>query len=254
MACPDVSVVVACYREGSHLQHSLPELRDTLDRMTFSYELVIIDDASPDNTWDLIQDFVANPGCKVTVSRHEANRGRGRTVTEGIRLAQGRYVGFIDIDLEIPPCFILPLVMKLEQGADLVLAWRIYRIPVPSLHRWILSKGYMRLVKWMLKTPRLLDTETGCKFFRREKILPVLNDIEDPGWFWDTEIVVRSLLAGLKVSEVPALYHRRPEKRSTVNVLKDSLDYWRKLWRFRKVVRDLRQKVEPRNLACVDER
>lgn len=236
-----VSVVVACYNEASHLASSLRELRDHLSRLRLDYELIIIDDASQDQTWDLIEEFTKDPGCEVRISRHGRNVGRGGTVSEGIRAARYDLVGFIDIDLEIPPCFILPLVQKLEEGADVALAWRIYRIPVPSIFRWILSKGYMRLVKWLLGTGRLIDTETGCKFFRRARILPILESVQDTGWFWDTEIVVRSLLAGLKVAEVPALYHRRPGKKSTVKVLQDSWDYFLKLLRFRKTVKALRQ-------------
>jgi hypothetical protein len=87
----------------------------------------------------------------------------------------------------------------------------------------------------------LYDTETGCKFFSREKILRVIDEIVDEHWFWDTEICVRSHLKGLRIEEVPTLYVRRPETGTTVKILRDTLRYLRNLIWFRVVVQNLKQ-------------
>jgi hypothetical protein len=92
----------------------------------------------------------------------------------------------------------------------------------------------------MIRVP-LADTETGFKLFRREPILPVLAQCEDRGWFWDTEIMVRAHHAGLAIVEVPVLFVRRFDKQSSVQPIRDSLDYFRKLWRFRATARALRR-------------
>lgn len=84
----------------------------------------------------------------------------------------------------------------------------------------------------------LNDTETGYKFFRRERILPVLDEIEDQRWFWDTEVMVRSHYKQYQIVEIPCLFLRRFDKKSTVSPLSHIGDYFRKLCRFRKVVRD----------------
>ena len=78
------------------------------------------------------------------------------------------------------------------------------------------------------------DTETGYKFFRRERILPLLDEAQSNGWFWDTELMALCHKHGLNVCEVPALFIRRWDKASTVKPLRDSVAYFRELLRFRK--------------------
>lgn len=82
----------------------------------------------------------------------------------------------------------------------------------------------------------LHDTETGYKFFKRERILPVLDDIQDQRWFWDKEVMARSFYRGYRIVEIPCLFLRRFDRASTVSPLADTVDYFRKLWRFRKTV------------------
>jgi hypothetical protein len=71
--------------------------------------------------------------------------------------------------------------------------------------------------------------------------LPILGQVEDEHWFWDTEVMVRSLLQGYRIVEIPCLFIKRYDKRSSVNVFQDSFDYFAKLWRFRRVVRQMRK-------------
>ena len=106
------------------------------------------------------------------------------------------------------------------------------------------SQGYVRLMRWALAVP-LKDPETGYKFFKRERVLALLDQVQSEGWFWDTEIMVRSLLAGLTIRELPCLFVRRYDKASSVRLLPDSLEYARNLWRFRGVVRELRAGGDP---------
>jgi hypothetical protein len=113
---------------------------------------------------------------------------------------------------------------------------RIYAFQLGSLDRYVMSRGYSFLVRRLLDVP-FRDTETGYKFFRRETLLPVLDQIRDPGWFWDTEFMVRALRAGLRVVEIPGAYVRRHDKPSTVSGLRDSLEYFKKLLSFRKALR-----------------
>jgi hypothetical protein len=99
-----------------------------------------------------------------------------------------------------------------------------------------MSRGYSFLVRKLLRVP-IHDTETGYKFFRRERLLPVLDQIEDRGWFWDTEFMVRALRHGLRLVEIPGAYVRRSDKTSTVRGLRDSAAYFAKLVRFRRALR-----------------
>jgi glycosyltransferase involved in cell wall biosynthesis len=233
---PELSLILACYNEEKILERSVDEIFQVLDALQTTSEVIFVDDASRDRTGAVIDRILRdNPKRDVRKVEHARNLGRGGTVADGIREARGRFVGFIDVDLEVKPWYILPCLIALEQGYDVATALRIYKFRIGSLHRYVLSKGYRTLFKWQLNVP-IKDTETGYKFFRRDRILPVLDEVLDRGWFWDTEIMVQAYLAGLRIIEIPALFERRVDKVSSVKVFRDSWLHFHKLREFSRVV------------------
>jgi glycosyltransferase involved in cell wall biosynthesis len=237
----DLSLVIACYNEEPILEPSVEQILRVLDLTRFSYEVIFVDDASTDRTRAIIDEILArNPDRPLRRLFHAENRGRGATVADGFLAATGEFVGFIDIDLEVHARYIPWCVLELQRGADVATALRTYKFRLRSIDRYILSKGYAWLMRTLLGVP-LRDTETGFKFFRRSKLLPVLQQIEDKRWFWDTEVMVRSYLCGYKIVEVPCLFVRRFDKGSSVRAWADTWDYFIKLWQFRKVVQAIRR-------------
>ena len=231
---PALSVVVACYNEEPHLEESFRQLRAVLDDFHRPWEVVFVDDCSRDGTRGVLERIVReHPGLPLRVLLHERNQGRGATVSDGFRVARGEIAGFLDIDLEVQAHYVAPLVRAIEQGADVATVRRLYFVRPWAIGRHVLSRGYAWLVRRCLGT-RLIDTETGFKFFRREKLMPLIEAIEDRHWFWDTEFMIRAERAGLRIVELPGAYVRRADKRSTVRALPDSLRYLRRLWGFRR--------------------
>lgn len=241
----DLSVVIACYQERPHLEQSVRELTATLDASGRSYELIFLDDASTDGTAAVVAALVAGHANRRAVY-HQRNVGRGGTVSEGFRLARGRIVGFLDIDLEVH-CRHLPDVLAaIDAGADGATAFRNYRVDwsLDAMVRHVLSRGYRRLFRAMFDVP-FADPETGFKFFVRERILPVLASTRDVGWFWDTEIMVLAHQAGLRLVEVPCRFERRSDKKSTVRVGRDVCRYLVALRAFRRRLRAQRRGAAP---------
>lgn len=237
----DISIIIPCYNDAPHLTWGVDEVLDTLRRARWTYEIILVNDASPDNTREVIEQIIReHPDENIRALHHEKNTGRGRAVADGVRMARGQYAGFIDIDLEVHARYIPAHVQALEKGADLAVAYRVYRVRPGIILRAVLSKAYIKLVNRALGN-RLRDTEAGYKFFRRDRILSILDQVRDDGWFWDTEMMVRSQLAGLKIEFVPALFLRRNEKPSTVRLFSDSFDYFRKLMAFRAELQETRR-------------
>ena len=231
---PHLSLVLACYNEARHLRESVAEIRDTLEQSGWPFEVVFVDDASRDGTPEILDEIVAaHPQLDLRVIRHERNRGRGATVTDGFRAARGEIAGYLDVDLEVHCRYVPSLVRAIEKGADVATLRRIYAFQIRSLDRYIMSRGYSFLVRHLLGVP-FRDTETGFKFFRRARVLPLLDEIEDGGWFWDTEFMVRAARRGLRLVEVPGAYIRREDKASTVRGVRDSVRYFLALLRFRR--------------------
>ncbi len=234
---PQLSVVLACYNEEQILRESFREIRETLDDLRRPYEIIFVDDVSRDRTREIIRSIVeGHPGLDLKVLLHEANRGRGATVTDGFRIARGEIAGFLDVDLEVHSRYIASLVRAIERGADVATVRRVYAFQASSLDRYFMSRGYSFLVRKMLGVS-LRDTESGYKFFRREALLSVLAEARDPGWFWDTEFMVRAARRGLRIEEIPGAYIRREDKASTVRGLHDSLQYFARLVSFRRELR-----------------
>jgi glycosyltransferase AglD len=230
---PHLSLVLACYNEAQHLEASFAEIRDSLEQARFPFEVLLVDDASRDDTRAILARLVAaHPQLSLRTILHERNRGRGATVTDGFRAARGTITGYLDVDLEVHCRYIPSLVRAIERGADVATLRRIYAFQLRSLDRYLMSRGYSFLVRRLLEID-VADTETGYKFFRREKLLPLLDEIRDPGWFWDTEFMVRASRRGLKIVEIPGAYIRRGDKTSTVKGVRDSLRYFRQLLSFR---------------------
>jgi len=234
---PYVSLVLACYNEEEVLEESVAEILETLRDLGRPWEILFVDDVSRDRTRELLARIVAaHPGEDLRVILHERNQGRGATVSDGFRAARGEITGYLDIDLEVHCRYIPSLVKAIEKGADVATLRRVYLFRLRALDREIMSRGYSWLVKRLLGVP-LHDTETGYKFFRRERLLPLLDRVRDPGWFWDTEVMVRAYRSGLAIREIPGAFVRRFDKTSKVSGIRDSVEYFMKLWRFRAALR-----------------
>lgn len=242
----DLSVVLPCYNEKVVIDESTAEIVRVLEATRLSWEIIFVDDVSKDDTVARAERLCAADS-RLKLIKHERNTGRGRTATDGLRAARGKVAGFLDIDLEVPARYIPPAVEAIRAGAEVVCAWRIYLPNLSLLHREVLSKGYSRLVRGQLGLP-LRDTEAGFKFFDRAKILPVLEQTHNPGWFWDTEIMARAYFAGLRIVELPAVFVKRNEVPTTVRIIPDTIEYWRQLRRFRPEVARLR--AEGRRVAA----
>jgi glycosyltransferase involved in cell wall biosynthesis len=228
----DLTLVLPCYNERDVFAGSVARIVDVLESSKLSYELIFVDDKSRDNTVSLIKKACGRYK-RTRAIFHAANAGRGAAVMDGIKVARGAVVGFIDIDCEVGPEYIPQMVRTIiKKRADVVIGKRVYRSSVGSLVREVLSRGYQWISDVMIGTQGL-DTETGYKFFRRSKIVPILGAIEHTGWFWDTEIMVRCLRAGLVVTQEPVLFVRRFDKQSSVRILQDTWQYLVHLIQFR---------------------
>ncbi len=229
----DLSLILACYNEAETFTPSVKEIISVLDKTDWTYQIIFVDDKSTDNTVQLIKQTLKKyPRKHLSAFYHSQNQGRGQTVADGFLKAQGKIIGFIDIDLEIPAWYIPRAIEAIHQGADAAIGWRIYDLNLNGLPRWLASKGYMWLRAKVLNI-HLQDTEAGFKFFNHQKILPVLKLCQDNHWFWDTEIIARSLKAHLKITEIPVVFIRRQDKTSTVKLIPDTLDYIKKLLVYR---------------------
>lgn len=236
----DLSLVLACYNEERVLKSNFKQIIEILNLIKLNYEVIFVDDCSKDRTRDIINEIIDEYNdVKIKKIFHSKNEGRGKSVSDGFWQACGDVVGSIDVDLEVSPTYIAKCFLEVKRGYDIVVGWRIYKFYIRSMDRYLYSKGYARLVTSICKTP-YMDTESGYKFYKRSKLIPLLDEIVDKYWFWDTEIMVRAYYKSYKILLTPVLFMRRFDKKSTVKLFRDIIGYFIKLIRFGREIKYLK--------------
>lgn len=122
---PVVSLVVPAYGEGSHLARSLEVMRQEVAKAGEDYEIVVVDDGSADNTWEVLTaEAAADP--KLRALRLSRNFGKESAIAAGLHFARGEATIVLDADLQHPPALIPKMVeVWRKSGADIVRARKL---------------------------------------------------------------------------------------------------------------------------------
>ena len=225
------SLTIPCYNEGKFIFKAVERLQKAMDKTGREYEIILFDDKSSDETAANIKKIAAeNP--KVEAFFHAKNQGRGQTVKDAIAKAKFGIVGFVDIDLEVSEEYIPSMLSAIDSGFDVSIGDRNTHLSWKNIHRLVLSRGYNWFTKVLLKI-NLNDTESGCKFFNKKRIAPVLSKTQNKHWFWDTEIMAFAFYHGMRIKEIPVDFKKNPETNSTVKIFSDTAKYLEEIFAFR---------------------
>jgi dolichol-phosphate mannosyltransferase len=170
------SLVIPTYNEGKNVQKIVQQLTQLLDsRIPGAYELIVVDDNSPDGTWELAQAMMPEYP-QLRVMRRVEERGLSTAVIRGWQAAQGEVLGVIDADLQHPPEVLLQLWNEVERGADLAVASRHVEgggVSEWSIIRRFLSRGAQTLGLIILPEVigRISDPMSGYFLVRRSCIV-----------------------------------------------------------------------------------
>lgn len=164
----DISVIVPLLNE----EESLPELCQWIEKVmlenNFTYEILLIDDGSYDNSWNIIQQLHQNDS-RIKGIKFRRNYGKSAALNTGFKTAAGDVVITMDADLQDSPDEIPGLfAMIREQGFDLVSGWKKVRHD-PSLTKNIPSKLYNSMTS-MMSGVKLHDHNCGLKAYRSEVV------------------------------------------------------------------------------------
>lgn len=171
---PDVSLVIPVFNEAGRIGHCLDRLTAWATTRTESFEIIVVDDGSTDET-ALIADRWAGQFPQITVLR-EPHRGKANTVLAGLAYAHGRVAGFLDVDLATPIETWDATADAFRHGADVVIASRegigAQRIGEPW-YRHAMGRAFNGLIRLLL-LPGIHDTQCGFKFFSRAALNLIL--------------------------------------------------------------------------------
>ncbi len=176
-----LSLVIPTYNERDNVIPLVENLSQLLDRkIPGQYELIIVDDDSPDRTWELASKLTPDYP-QLRVMRRQGEKGLASAVVRGWQGSRGEILAVIDGDLQHPPEILYNLLETIEKGADLALASRHVEgggVSEWSLLRRFLSRGAQILGLILLPevVGRVSDPMSGYFMVRRQAIAgPILN-------------------------------------------------------------------------------
>lgn len=157
-----ISFVIPCYRSENTIGRVVDEIRDTVSKhnqafpeRTFDYEIILVNDCSPDNVWDVIKDL-AHKYRKIKGISLAKNFGQHSALMAGYNHVSGDYVVSLDDDGQTPASETFKLVDKLEEGFDVV--YGIYRHAKQHLFRRFGSWTNKKMSQLIIGQPRHLKT------------------------------------------------------------------------------------------------
>jgi glycosyltransferase involved in cell wall biosynthesis len=164
----DISVVIPLFNEEESLPELVAWIKKVMDEHHFSYEIIMVDDGSRDNTWAVVQQLSAeNP--VISGISFQRNYGKAAALHIGFSKAKGDVVITMDADLQDSPDEIPELYrMITKDGYDLVSGWKKVRHD-PVLSKNLPSKFYNWTVRRMTKI-KLHDMNCGLKAYKKQVI------------------------------------------------------------------------------------
>jgi dolichol-phosphate mannosyltransferase len=208
----DVSLVLPTYNEAKNIVAVIEQLVPVLDAVAnLQYEIIVVDDDSPDRTWELALGLT-DKFPQVRVIRRQGERGLSTAVIRGWQIALGRVLAVMDADLQHPPEVVANLCKEMLRGADLGIASRHVEgggVSDWSLARRIISRG-AQMIGFMLLPEvigRISDPMSGFFMIRRTCIED--RKLSPLGYKILVEVLGRGTVGW--ISEVPYTFRERVE-------------------------------------------
>ena len=175
MPSPKYSIISPIFNESGNIPDLYNRVRDVLDSTGESWELILIDDGSTDDSADLIRDY-ANQDARVKPVLFARNFGHQIAVTAGLDYSRGGAVVIIDSDLQDPPEVILDLITKWKEGYEVVYAVREER-EGESWFKLFTAALFYRMISSI--TDVNIPTDAGDFRLLDRKVVDVLNQMRE---------------------------------------------------------------------------
>ncbi|HUD23377.1 MAG TPA: glycosyltransferase family 2 protein [Acidobacteriaceae bacterium] len=221
MADLDLTILMPCLNEAETLATCVRQAVTAIDASGITGEVVVADNGSTDGS----QEIARAEGARVV---DVATRGYGAALIGGIEAACGKYVMMADADASYHFEHLPRFLPKLDEGYDLVMGNRfagaIEPGAMPPLHKYLGNPILSAAGRIFFSIP-VRDFHCGLRAFRRDAILAL--NLRTTGMEFASEMVVKSSLAGLRMTEVPTTLS--PDGRTRPPHLRSWSDGWRHL-------------------------
>jgi dolichyl-phosphate beta-glucosyltransferase len=224
LGTPFLSVIIPAFNEEQRLPNSLEQVLTYLQDQPFRSEILVVENASLDNTYQVALEFAqthSQEDLPIQVLREPA-RGKGAAVKRGMFAARGEYRFMCDADLSMPVTEINRFFPPQLEAFDISIASReapgAVRYNEPA-YRHFVGRIFNTLIR-VLALPGLNDTQCGFKCFKAVVAEDLFRDISITGWSFDVEVLYLAQKRGYRIVEIPITWYFNPD--SHISVVRDS--------------------------------
>ena len=199
---PRVSVIIPCYNLENVVKTTVKNILKNLEKYTNSFEILIVNDGSTDNTLKVLQE-IKNHHELIHVITYSQNKGKGHAVKTGILQSIGSSIVFIDGDLDITSDAIENYLNELD-NFDLVIGSKLSQNSEIEIRqsRKILSDMFSSLEKFLTGL-KILDTQVGFKAGNGDDLRKILKIMTIDGFAFDVEFLLIATKLKLRIKEMP---------------------------------------------------
>jgi dolichyl-phosphate beta-glucosyltransferase len=204
-----LTIVIPAFNEAKKIEATVDEVTSFISGRGYSYELIIVDDGSKDDTLDIIKRYKAlNSNGSIKILENNPNRGKGFVVRKGIIEATGDYILFMDADNSTRIFEIERMLPSFKEGFDIAIGSRRLKnvpgnivISQPS-SRHILGEIYIYISRLFFKIS-VRDYNCGFKMFKNNVAKMIFSRQRMDDWSFDLETLFLAEKYKLKIKEVP---------------------------------------------------
>jgi dolichol-phosphate mannosyltransferase len=205
------SIILPTYNERDNLPIITQLIHDTFADAKLNYEIVVVDDNSPDLTLEVAQSLQSIFGKDhIKIVSRAAKLGLGSAYSAGLKASSGKRIILMDADLSHHPKFIPEMIAVMEtKKVDIVSGTRYRKgggVAGWDTYRKLTSCGANFLAKFLLATGGASDLTGSFRLYERAALEQILPTIRQKGYAFQMEIVVRAHKSGMKIGEVPITF------------------------------------------------
>lgn len=205
MAKPYLSIIIPAYNEAERIPATLIGMDRRLAHAPYSYEILVVNDGSKDNTAEVVWNM-ANAVKNLKLVDNGENKGKGGVVRQGMLAASGVIRLFTDADNSTSIDQFDQMTPFFKEGYQIVIGSRSVAgaklDPPEPLYRQIPGKAGNLIIQ-ALVLPGLWDTQCGFKAFTEEAAKKVFELSRIAGWGFDVEILALARKMGYRIKEIP---------------------------------------------------
>jgi glycosyltransferase involved in cell wall biosynthesis len=235
-----LSLAIPFYNEEENIEHVVRGLVNSFEKESIGYELMLVNNGSVDKSPQILENLAREKPDNIKVVHVSVNRGYGRGIINGLKLASGEFIGYMCGDGQIKPQDVIKVFNSIKkENYDLVKVKRVVR--KDGIIRKVLSTVYnfLFLVVFNARTSDVNGSPKICKRELLEKISPSSKD-----WFIDAEIMIKAKYLKLNIKEVPVEFLRREKGGSHVGFT-TIIEFTRNMfnYRFGRGIKEWKQKA-----------